>query len=412
MSKLFRSGLFASLVLMLFSSCATKEEALPGTDASIVKSFDFNIESGNNCRDGGFVLIVKKDYTAVPSFLKMSATGTIEWEYKPDSILIDGIKQVPVLQAGCQLKDGYLMVGTISNKGSTILYIRKLNNFGSFLWEKSIPKLFLTECKILGLKSGDVVITGMSNDPSSSLTFGIVNGTGTLYVTAAGENKWIDTTKIASHQVKPFAIIESAYGVIVGLRNPADPTNNALIEIKEWFFNGQLRNDAIDTLPKNIYTAIATGLILTPDNNIIVSGYADVSTTSLYNFDFWVQKIGWLGTEIQELSFNHAGDNKQNICSASLTLNSGQLAFFGGTNYEAVPPGPYPDKVSSMYLVKTDVSGKVLYSRNFCEKLGTMGLLLNQNNDNTFNMLGVKQAYGNRLLLHTLFIRTLPDANF
>jgi hypothetical protein len=409
MNKKNQMLLLAAILISFILSCSEKDGNMPSSDIALIKSFDFNIVSGNTCTDGGFVLVVSKDYNTAPSALKMSVEGKIEWEVKLDSISHSGMRPLN-LQAACQASDGYVLAGTSSYKGKNFLYLRKLNNDGSFGWETFIEDMNLFNLKLKGLANLDIVICG-SNAINKS---GPPEADGNLYTIALSKNgriKWI--YPISENVInKPVAIAEGPSSFFLCLRNSHVNTNAEIIKVLEWDSSGKMQHYETDSLPKNIYTATATNMIFSPDNKLIVSGYGDTSVTSLYKFDFWMQKIYFKNKNLLEESFNHTGNNKQNICSGSMVTNNGSFVFFGGTNYEAAPPSPLPDKVSSMYLVKTDVNCKTIYTKNYGEKLGIMGVLINQNKDNSFSMLGTKQAYGNQLLLHTILIRTQPDGNF
>lgn len=189
-------------------------------------------------------------------------------------------------------------------------------------------------------------------------------------------------------------IIEAGNGAFIFLGNyitKYNPTNSVLYWQKYYSITA--------------WSTIYSNILMAPDNNFIVSGYGDDGTASTYQFEICIFKIDPNG---DTLTSKKSGTPKQDYCYSTILTHDNGFALIGksSTNYTW---GLSPDYASSVYLIRTDKDCNLLYEKKLAENMSTAGMLISENSDYSFSIVGNKLAYDNPNVIHTIFLRTKTE---
>jgi len=385
----------------MFINGCKKSDLVPESTVA-VKSYDFYATGGDRTNDNGFIIYCNEPFyifgTLNNKIVKLNSDGQIEWQYYFKPVLINDTiyKYLNVLDIA-QTNDGYIasVFQDSSNNSNfhftSIKYI-KFNLSGQIIIERVIDTGTLTNRgNILSLKNGDVLV--FNNIISFDTTKFYIYRLSTDGNVLAKSNNHGYKSAVQQLINKMIEAPDGSF-VFVG-------TYGSLVKYNFIGDNISFRRYYV---PKSFsYVKNFTNIIATPDNNYLVTGFVNNGLFTTFQYDYVTLKID---QNLDSIFEKTSGTPKQDYCLSSLVTNDNNFALVGITNYAS---NPNEDYASSISLIKVDNNGNELYSKKLADGLSTKGLLVNQNPDNSFNILGSKLAYGSPGFNHTIFMHIQPE---
>jgi len=413
------SLIFLLAGVLVLAAC--KKSALPSETASAIKTYDFNTSSGINTNDHGFLVVCSENFNlnqVNDLLVKFNANGGIDWQYKfnPKFVNDSSFNLVNIMDF-TQTTDGYsvfaMLDSVVPNKsGIQTFYSPAFFLFsasGELTYTRKFPFIHIfTQVpiqlggNIIQLKNGNYIVGFNTPSPfgTDTVQFRVAKLSGQGAILS-------DTIDIAGLNfphylgINIFKMLELPNGniMLAGTNSYAGilDTNLRFKAQKEFVTpNGYYINYFVNIVPQNGY--------------YLLTGFADIGTLSLFHYNYLLTIVDENlsvkpGLNVKPGTMaKTVGTPKQDYCLSSIATNDNNFALIGVSNYES---NTLNDYASSILYIKVDANGNELATQTLGTGLGTGGLLISQNPDNSYNVLGTKLAYaGNPNFYQTVFIHT------
>jgi hypothetical protein len=376
----FRNILFL-LFLVAFYSCKKEELASDSTGALTV--YNFSVDKCITTNDNSFLLLGDK------TLAKVDAQGNVLWKkssYGGDYVL--PLKNNQSLL--CVDASTYLFVEIVSNSGSSAKTF-SLTVSGN----ERIANPIATE-----LSTGELLFMGTS-----------VNGVdSTLYLIKTNSNGnpiWNKKTKLNFNIAHIDKAITSASGNnIILIGNTGKIGGKNAMSFVKIDTSGTLVWENKKTF--GIWENYATEIHRIDDNNYLITGYFDKSTTLDYNYQFCAYKMNGMG---DSLNLYVTGATKQDYCTSSIYLPSeDNLIMLGmegrGRNTQDL-------NLANIKILTLNASlSSVVSDYTYAQLQACQAMSAIKNEDGSLSVIGKKYAYGNANIVHSFFMKIKPDGTF
>ncbi len=396
-----------TLILFLFAGC--KKDDLPSEGESAIKSYDFSVVGGAKTNDNGFITYCKErifidnliNSPLNRKIIKINSDGSIGWKYdfKPAIVNITNYSWVNI-GGICTVSDGYVAVAMQITQDTSFLKGIKFDLSGQKVFEKRIDNftsISVYSENILPLTNGNVLIGANVYDQSASSYFYYL-----YLISSTGDTLWTKKNFKTTGFINKM--IEASSGNFIFVGSYTDPNNYLSYGyVASFQSDGTFIAERHYRFPppnswENNYTNV-----IESNNNFLITGFADVGENVTYQYNYTAAVVN---QNLDTLWMKNMSNPKQDFCFSSVATNDGNFILFGISTYNQFPQADY---ASSMLAIKIDKNGNEIYRKNLAEKQSAKGLLINQNADNSFNILGTKFAYGNQDVGHSIFMHVKLD---
>jgi hypothetical protein len=157
-----------------------------------------------------------------------------------------------------------------------------------------------------------------------------------------------------------------------------------------------------------VWENYANDIQIIGNDNYIITGYYDKSTTVDYNYQFYALNINGDGDSLKLFT---NGASKQDYCISSVySPTQDNLIMVGmegrGRNTEDLSLANI--KILTVNTSLTSVVSDNLYAHvQACQAMGAI-----KNTDGSLSIIGKKYAYDNKNIVHAFFMKIKPDGTF
>jgi hypothetical protein len=403
MNCYLKYGLLFTLVsFILCAGC--KKSSLPSETTSAVKAFDFYAAGGAKTYDNGFIIYCSEAfnlYEITDKIVKLGPDGTINWQYSfpPASINDTTFSFVNVLDiVGTNTGYNALIVrdsvSGITNKN--YFYFVGFDRSGKKLLEQPIcntnnPSYFSFTGNILPLSNGNWLI-GFNSAPYYVL----------FELSGLGNRIYFNLNYIPGKTIASINNISIAKLAQTSSGNILMVGSYGYIGLMDTTTTLPLKSEVVSGSQNNFYDLYDN--IISVNGNYLLTGFSNAGNSSVFHYNYLATMINPNNIAGTPLFTKKMGTPKQNYCLSSILTNDNNFALIGIANYES---NTLEDYASSILYIKLDANGNELSTQTLADELGSGGLLISENPDNSFNILGTKLAYvGNSGFYQTIFIHT------
>lgn len=383
----YNKRLLLLIVLSLFTFFACKKDALVEDDSEM-RTYNFSSDKCDVTFDQSFLL------SGISTLTKIDVNGNISWKinnYKADHTL--PLTNTDFIQC---INSGDTMV-TISRYNAQSNLIRTQ---GIYMYDYS-P---VYDPRVVELSSGELMIFGTSYFGYDSIVSIIKTDKNLAPI-------WSTKVKINSDifVINKLKEVSSDGNILlIGNTEKSGGKNNityAMIDSA-----GALHWDHNNTF--GIWENYPTDIQQINSQEYIITGYFDQGGDVDFDFQFFAFKINSLGNSIGLLK---TGGSKQDYCLSSIyTPSNGNLIMVGmegrGQNYNDLNLSNI--KIVTINPSPTSSSNSIISDRSYAKLQSCSAMCAIYNTDGSMSVIGRKNAFENKNLQNTFFLKIKPDGSF
>jgi len=427
------------LTLEAFQLSSCKKDSLPSITKNLLKSYPFDAVDGAAIQDNGFVLIGKTNVGNInrnTELMKIDAQGDIQWQHSFPFVFVDSLgyynfRETSSHIGGVVYSGGNIFVPVINinyksinalghpfypydldlynyNLGGQNLFIKHIdsippnfpNSYANYVspsllnGESSVNYLqyiFIPQICCTSLANGNILIAVSWLNPLYTGTSDqMIN---TLYFIDNNGNLIRKTDILLNYSIAKITEANNGDIICMGINTIARYNITAGTIVWQQEFNST-------PLPLHMFSYYYSNTLITPDNNILICGGGDIGGGAKNKLQAGAFKIN---INTSDTIYCKLFGTPQDFCLSSIISNDNEFVFIGVSNSL---PYPAPDNSSSIYFAKIDQNGNVLNQQTLAQNQSCAGLLISQNSDNSYSIVGIQNAYGSSASTNTIFLRT------
>ncbi len=371
------------MVLSLFTFFACKKDTLVEGNSEL-RIFNFSTDKCDPTFDQSFLL------TGPSMLTKIDAEGQVSWkinDYYADHTL-------PLTNAG--------FIKCV-NSGDTAVFVSQYDAHGDRVRTQGIYMYDYSavyDPRVVELSCGGLMIIGTSDFGNDS-TLSIIKTDAELYPLWSGKIKLNSAFSIVN-KLKEV----SSDGNIVLIGNTDKSGGKSTITYAMIDSSGALLWDHNKTF--GIWENYPTDIQKINEQEYIITGYFDQGGNVDFDFQYFAFKIDNYGSDMDLFM---TGGSKQDYCLSSIYVpGNGNLIMIGmegrGQNYKDL-------NLSNIKIVTLNSSfSSVISDRSYAKLQSCSGMCAIYNSDGSMSVIGRKNAFENKNLQNTFFLKIKPDGSF